>query len=385
MTNTLNLISNKLIILWIFSAFFIIPDSSSKLAFLVIISIITSFLLPKPFYKDKDKFDKFWFITLAGCVYLSLSYFYHEASTRELRGYITALIVISLIKKNTLSNNTLCKLCLIAATASFLYVYYYSVYLNTNRSEWPINAIPYSTLTAMVMSLTLGFFIKSKRISNIGIVTLSLLILSMLLNQSRGIWVSSLLIAVISLYFYYRNNNNLLTSRKKIITFILVLLPIFILSYPKINERIEQTKHEIQLIKKGNFDSSIGLRLQLWNSSIYIIEKSPIIGVGANFKPYFLGLYKEKIINNSLLKFNPSHFHNQYIDTLVKHGLIGLIILLTLILYPIINYINSREKQESSLFLSLLLATTSLTDVPLHHTEVIIFYIVIQYILIKSD
>ncbi|MFA0520707.1 O-antigen ligase family protein, partial [Vibrio sp. 10N.222.55.E8] len=101
------------------------------------------------------------------------------------------------------------------------------------------------------------------------------------------------------------------------------------LSYNQIEDRINSTLVEIHKISNGDMTSSIGLRFQMWKSARYSFVKSPIYGLGDSHREVLIELNKEGLVDDSLVKFSPNHYHNQFIDKLVKTGIIGLISMLT--------------------------------------------------------
>lgn len=75
-----------------------------------------------------------------------------------------------------------------------------------------------------------------------------------------------------------------------------------------------------------------------------------------------------------MYNLQPAHYHNQYIDKLVKNGVVGLVLFLSLLLTPL--WLCSKEHYAKYITISLctLLAIASLTDVPFNHGQTLFIY-----------
>jgi len=74
---------------------------------------------------------------------------------------------------------------------------------------------------------------------------------------------------------------------------------------------------------------STGLRLLAWDASMDIIKKNPIFGVGGgDIRDELVNIYRKKNYHKPMVK--RMNAHNQFLETTVGQGVIGLIILLFL-------------------------------------------------------
>jgi O-antigen ligase len=90
--------------------------------------------------------------------------------------------------------------------------------------------------------------------------------------------------------------------------------------------------------EKNQQDSPVGSRLAMWRFAIQHIGDSPWAGVG---KQGWLALRNQGVANGDLSVTYISsvdHVHNEYLDALLKHGLIGFCLLLSLYMAPMLLF-----------------------------------------------
>lgn len=137
----------------------------------------------------------------------------------------------------------------------------------------------------------------------------------------------------VAVFIHYR------VTIKSISIFILLSSLLFIGSYSTIDLfklRINQGISDVQQLRLGNFDTSLGLRAAFWIITSDIIREDPLMGGG-------IGDYRQnarQAIDHNEHHFSPSvkewcsdtHFHNQYLMILVETGLIGFGLMLWLLI-----------------------------------------------------
>ncbi|SFM62334.1 O-antigen ligase family protein [Marinobacter zhejiangensis] len=144
--------------------------------------------------------------------------------------------------------------------------------------------------------------------------------------------------------------------------------------------RIQQTMNEYDAIAEGNYRGSIGVRLQLWLSARHLAADAPVLGHGGEYRDALEELFEQGLIEESLYRFGANHFHNQYVDVLVKKGVLGLTALALLLLAAFKLALSSPSgdwRRYGGLVVSLLFVTAGLTDVPLLHAETIFLFLVL--------
>jgi len=217
------------------------------------------------------------------------------------------------------------------------------------------------------ISMTLGllclcgyFWYKSKGNVKIAMFMLFACAMGMLgsfLSGTRGGWVLLPLI-ILTIVNHFRGN---LCRIDKIVAavFGLGLLAIVAIPQTGVSERIRVAHSDIaQFIDGGNKNTSLGIRLQLWYSALNAFQQKPLFGWGNNgVRQAHTEQLASGKISNFIYSFN-FHAHNQFLDEMARRGVIGLLTLLMLYLYPL--FICYKHHEDDSL-LPIMLAVVALT------------------------
>ena len=171
-------------------------------------------------------------------------------------------------------------------------------------------------------------------------------LLGSLLSGSRGSWIS-LLIALPVAYFCH---GGLLTWRHMAACVATVLLLFGVLKAAPplpMEERIELAVTETQdYIHSGTSTTSVGARLEMWRAGLLLIQERPWLGWGKD------GYVRQEdhLVQAGKIRLIPgahNHLHNEYLDALVKRGLLGLAALLALYLVPLVLF--ARRVRDGNL------------------------------------
>lgn len=153
---------------------------------------------------------------------------------------------------------------------------------------------------------------------------------------------------------------------KHLIISIVSLSVIFIASFEVIKNRAEVTLVEIQRLSDGDMDSSIGLRFQFWKAAQKLYTISPIYGLGDSHADELKALNQAGKVSEAVARYSPTHYHNQYIDKLVKTGILGFSLLLVIQVIPCIISFSRKAKARVLIYtLTMLVALACLTDTPM--------------------
>ena len=190
--------------------------------------------------------------------------------------------------------------------------------------------------------------------------------------------------------FYYRNE--LKVYKVKALILSLIVLPsvaVAITNTSMIN-RFETAIHETQsYFSEGKSSSSAGIRLELWKAASIITLNNPFFGVGFTAHMQEKKKLVEKgEIDNFVLTFK--HAHNAYFDISARRGVLGLVFLLTLLVYPVYaghRYYKKGDKSTKGFSISLVIfglffICANLTQVLFAHNSGMIFYTGLLIILI---
>jgi len=381
----MNLLNKKLLeyiilfpILWAFTGMFLYSDGKKMMVAIVLISAIVSFFLyGKINLINNLKNIKLIWLLSAYLLFAIFAKVHYGYSSSLLRGIGCLFVFFIALPPSLLAKIDLKTLTIIGAVSTLIYMTVQVFILNNGRA-WSINPIPYATFSASISALTFYYLLQCKSIKSSLIWLLSFLvaIMPLLYSQSRGLWFA---LAVITVIIVIRS---FLVNKKSIIFLLpLILVSSFavFLSYEKIADRIEKTQVEIAKIQEGNLTSSIGLRWQMWKAGTILISESPIIGLGKNNIDYKKKLSEQGVISEAAVHF--THYHNQFLNELVKYGFIGLTLLLVAIIYPLycLNKNNNSHTWPGFIIISTFILA-SLTDVPFQHAQTITFYFIFIYL-----
>ncbi|HEY7867531.1 MAG TPA: O-antigen ligase family protein, partial [Psychromonas sp.] len=269
-------------------------------------------------------------------------------------------------------------LTVLGAATSLIYLLIQMVVYNNYGRDWNINPIPYTTFVASIAIISIYFLLQSKTFKqrSLWLLTFIATLAPMFFSQVRGLWLA-LTIAILLLAI-----KSIINNKKSIFLLIALILILAIPSYSmsgKLIQRFETTKIEMQKISSGNLETSIGLRLQMWKAALYLSTESPLIGLGDTHMERKKELAEQGIISSSIIDF--SHYHNQFINDLVKYGIVGLFLLLSTIFLPLYYFFKNDSKYKWPGFLVVLIfVVAALTDVPFQHAQPLTFYFIVMYI-----
>lgn len=368
--------------IWLFSGLVFFKNGDKLIVVLILISIIATLFNYGLHSIKRNIHDKGLWIVIVMVAYAIFSYYYHGSSSREMRALLGATVLLFVFPRNLITKNVLKWLILLGSIAILFSTYYFSVHLRLARVQWPINAIPHATMGAVIAILALTLLLNEKKNRDRRILSFCLIlsVAAVVINQTRGVWLSLIVASIIILLPKLKHIN----WKYALITVFIFFITVYI-ARPQIQQRINETQAEMTTIKSGDLSSSIGLRLQMWTLAPKLIEKNPILGSGNGHKDIFNALNAQGYISSELMEFSPAHYHNQYIDRLIKGGVIGLVLLLAIFTYPVV-VATSGINQQISIGIVSIYAIASLTDVPFNHGPSFFMYLLLIFSLkLKND
>ncbi|PST94576.1 ligase [Photobacterium iliopiscarium] len=372
---------NGLILLpfiWLSTGMLILRNGDKTMVAMVIISLITTLIVyGLTTLKRNLSTNKLLWLLLIICGYFLFSYYYHGLSSREIRSFIAATLLVAIFPSSLLTQKLIIWLTVISALISFCFAYYCMIHMHWSRDAWPINAIPYGTLIAgiSVIALSLSLTLTNYKEKAVTFLAFILSSYGLIITESRGVWLGFIFALTVIFVVFITTKKIKITWRSVVIAIVLIG-GVSIISKPLISQRLSQTHQEYSDIKSGDLNTSIGLRLQMWQSAPMLIEHHELLGQGNQYLISLDNLYHQVRISKSLYEAQPPHFHNQYVDYMVKKGIIGLILLLCLFILPLRLLKNASLLQRYiTITLVSLFAVASLTDVPFNHGQTIFMYI----------
>ena len=205
-----------------------------------------------------------------------------------------------------------------------------------------------------------------------------------LLSGARGGWL--VLPFAIGLFYLV---NDLHKNTKKSAIFIFAVLcfcgfAYYFLSPSLLQSRINDVISDLQqYFHANNANTSLGARITLWQASLPLIAEHPLLGWGSVANYVNLSGDKAEIFQ----RFN--HFHNDFLDALVKRGLLGGMALLMIYVVPGVLFYRQLKQCVSAkaplVYASLLLIVATfvfgLTQSFFSHSSGVMVYVFLLVIL----
>ncbi|MGR5076940.1 O-antigen ligase family protein [Photobacterium swingsii] len=374
-------------IIFMFVGMYNLPTGRSITSDLLVIASLILVLLLKSnvLMTLKEKSTKALSIGLS--IYLAISLFtlyLHGDDWGLIRGGLICLLF--LITSHFFFKKRIIQHSVIVGSLTLLAISLYQLlFVGTSRIDAFTNAIPYAhgTIVLSIFNLYLMFNEENKKLKLLHFLALIAAMICCILSDTRGAWLTIPLLFSILLIYTYRHHNKKTVLTAVFISFIIAAIGISLFN-DRISSRLDQASFEISEYNAGHSNSSIGLRLTLWESAFYIFKESPIIGFGDGYKEKRKqqvdeGLYPERI--NILV-----HNHNQYVEIAVTRGSLGLISLLLLFslsLYAIHQSSTTPNMKYLGYSIVVSYMIFGLTDIPLKHHLTLYLYLVSLTFIIK--
>lgn len=210
--------------------------------------------------------------------------------------------------------------------------------------------------------------ILSKKYNNVlYYILLIFLLMTMALIQSRASLVALFILVMFESVKY------LMDPGKRFLKFFVVsvifmAIILFVINSGRFKQVISNPEQiSIEQLKTNN------VRLQVWIKSIQIIQENLIFGVGTGDADDMLKKhYTQELFDASLHIY--LNVHNEFIETTLRLGLVGLFLLLTLILFPL--FIRKKDKTDYALIIAfvILIATEFMFESMMVRLNGVIFF-----------
>ncbi|WGW00488.1 O-antigen ligase family protein [Vibrio sp. YMD68] len=363
-------------VLWMTTGMLWDGDGDMRLVPIVLVlALVSIFFFRFEIIKDNFK-NSFWIkLLLVSGLFGAIAYKIYGFDSRELRATLAILVLLLVTPRDFYTKNVMQWMLLVAACSCALYGYYYQVHVYMDRGSWPINAIPFATICGLVGIFSLGLIVAHFKEKSVVILfaSFSFSVVGLLLSQSRGPLISMLVIVFLLLLYVSSRRS------KKLSVYVLVCLSAITLGISQLSfvqQRVEYTVQEYRLIQKGEYGSSVGVRLRMLNMGVELWQKKPILGYGKDIKQEFDRLESEKRISPIFNRYISMTFHNGYIDKFVMYGVVGGVIFISFLLYPIILSRRFSIENGSALLWppALFIAVCNFSDAPFINAQAAIYY-----------
>lgn len=210
---------------------------------------------------------------------------------------------------------------------------------------------------------------------------------------------SKLMLAMLlfGLLFSLFRNTIIDASRKKLLILFVLLITLSLFFIPNVKSRFKaefSTHFEVVGQQRYNYDtpfSGTSLRLVIWKYSYEIMKESKawLFGIGTgDFQDELNKKYKSsnmytgnpELHDTGYLGYGP---HNQYIETFLSMGLIGLV-LMGYLIYHLISYFI-KVKDSIALFFSILVSSFLITESAISTQKGIVFFVFFSVLFLSRN
>ena len=163
-------------------------------------------------------------------------------------------------------------------------------------------------------------------------------------SSARGGWIA--IPVLVFVFVHFRSSGRLFN---KLLLAMLLIGVVGILGYSlfePIRERLSMVDTDLASFSGGNPDTSIGIRLQLWNAALHLIAQNPVFGVGAaGFASAMDGLSASGVITPMAAGFGKGEVHNEILAHTVRFGIFGLISILAVYFVPFAIFLRAARSK----------------------------------------
>jgi O-antigen ligase len=255
--------------------------------------------------------NAFWFVCLILMIYSFITFITPAFSSKQL--------VAGVVVRNHATQGLFFSVAAMIAIANAL---------NADLSKW----------FRIISSLTVSLFI-----ANIALVA-----------TGRSGYIA-LAVMMISFSFLYITKLSLF---KKLMVCLLelVLIAGIFMSSPASRQRVELAQKEFYSTEQQTKETSVGYRLNFWNNSVALLPEYFAIGTGTGgFEKAYAKQVEGKSGIEAVVTGDP---HNQYLKLLIEHGIFGLIIFLSVLVFLFQQRCSRPYKQIGAATLAAFSATS---------------------------
>jgi len=259
--------------------------------------------------------------------------------------------------------------------------------LERNRASGGYNAAAFGFVALAMTSVVIASYHRFNQV-RFGKVIFFLAVLmgvcAMILSGTRTSWLAGFVVLVIAMFFYLDRYS--LFKRILYALALIIAIAIVSSSLPIVQKRID---HMIEIVtpyvegeEQPEFNS-LSSRVELWKLAWHEGQENKVFGFGPGNTKRVIKNYMQQ--NPHLLEAleNKAHIHNQFLQTFVMSGLVGLFSLLALVichLWIFAKYLGKRHSLEvrclalSGLLLVVAYMIKSIPGVPFYGKQYLMMY-----------
>jgi O-antigen ligase len=161
-------------------------------------------------------------------------------------------------------------------------------------------------------------------------------------TDERGIWIAIPVLGALWAWYRFSAKQRVALAGAGVL---LALAAYYFI--PTVPQRIVLTQTEIHRAVNGDYDSSMGKRLQIWNGAIELFRKHPILGIGpAAVTRELLQLHQAGWLTAGGLEAGLSQIHNEILANAVRLGIFGILSILAIYFVPFALFVDAAKSAE---------------------------------------
>jgi O-antigen ligase len=171
----------------------------------------------------------------------------------------------------------------------------------------------------------------------------ALAIVACALTSSRGAFAALMVLPWIIAYA----TGTALTLRRVLVVLAVVSVTVALALgvSARLRDRVNDVSTDLDAYAHGNANTSLGMRLQMWDNSLRVFAGSPLLGVGsAGYMESQQRGVAEGRLDPAILEYNGAH--NQFIDALAKGGILHGLSTLALFLAPWLWFLRRCRRSD---------------------------------------
>jgi len=168
---------------------------------------------------------------------------------------------------------------------------------------------------------------------------------SVVLSGARIAFVICVVLSC-SVMFIWSIRGHLTKKRLLLILIALAVLTAFSMNNALFKYKIKNAVTEIQLSSVDKDSSgSVGLRLLMWSGGFEAFKRQPFVGYGYQNTGLAASRHVSGRYAKAFIKYQKM-LHNDYINSLVGFGILGLLALLALLFFPLIIFFRRLKAEK---------------------------------------
>lgn len=321
---------NSFLVFWYFSNS-VVGNKGPSISILALLSIF--FIVPVlRSFPEVWKGHKYWVVALGMFGFFHIGYLLLEGvevsdDYDKPAKAIAVILVFAYLMKYGFSERVVGYAIAVSALACGGYALYEKFFLDLSRAGNLTNPIRYGYLVT-TMSMLCLFYAWFAKTSVEKLIFYSVAVVSLVgafSTGTRGIVV--VLVFLLGIFIINRKIAGNVSWKQMALFLGISALSVGIIHNQTdiLSDYVDKTAAEIERIDSGNLNTSIGYRLQMWHTALYLGANSFITGAGHDYeviREKAKGFIEDEGYNPIILT-QYGHFHNQYLDSFAKEGILG--------------------------------------------------------------